>query len=181
MRDRRRGSTLRKGLGARQWQAVSRRTKRRWASARQPFSGLALVPGVPVPPSSYPTNRSAVDPCTSSKFRRCGTSRTVLKRPFRQLAGELNTHCQYGFIGRSGCSRTNVLFFPPVQKKKPLTCDSHAFARITSLTRVLILELGNIIDIFVDDDPGTVALAMRRDVLLAKCLCHGGDGSGGEG
>ena len=47
---------------------------------------------------------------------------------------------------------------------------------MTSLTRVLILELGNIVDVFVDDDPGTVALTMRGDVLFAKCLCHGGDG-----
>lgn len=119
MKDRRKESTLRKGPGARRWQVVSRKMKRRWASARgQPFSGLALVPGVPGPLSSYPTNRSAVEPCTSSKCPRCGTSRTVLKRPFRQLVGELNMHCQYGFIGRSGYSRVNVLFFPPVQKKK---------------------------------------------------------------
>lgn len=118
MRDRRKGSTLHKGPGARRWQAVSRKTKRRWASARgPPFSGLALVPEVPGPPSSYPTNRSAADPCTSSKCPRCGTSRTVLKHPFRQLAGGLDMHCQYGFIGRSGYSRTNVLFFPPAKKK----------------------------------------------------------------
>jgi hypothetical protein len=50
---------------------------------------------------------------------------------------------------------------------------------MTSLTRVLILELGNIVDIFVNDDPGTVTLAMGGDVLLTKCLCHGGD-EGGE-
>jgi hypothetical protein len=47
-----------------------------------------------------------------------------------------------------------------------------------SLTRVLFLKLGNIVDIFVNDDPGTVTLAMGGDVLFAKCLCHGGDGGG---
>lgn len=47
---------------------------------------------------------------------------------------------------------------------------------MTSLTRVLILKLGNIVDVFVNDDPGTVALAMRGDVLFAKYLCHSGDG-----
>lgn len=57
-----------------------------------------------------------------------------------------------------------------------LACDPHVPVHMTSLTRVLILELGNIIDVFVDDDPGTVALAMGGDVLFAKCLCHGGDG-----
>lgn len=49
---------------------------------------------------------------------------------------------------------------------------------MTSLTRVLFLKLGNIVDIFVNDDPGTVTLAMGGDVLFAKCLCHGGDGGG---
>ena len=61
-------------------------------------------------------------------------------------------------------------------KQKVLTCDSHAFAHMTSLTRVLILELGNIVDIFIDNDPGTVTLAMRGDILFAKCLCHGDGG-----
>lgn len=57
-----------------------------------------------------------------------------------------------------------------------LACDRHVSVHMPSLTRVLILEFGNIVDVFVDDDPGTVALTMRGHVLFAKCLCHGGDG-----
>lgn len=40
------------------------------------------------------------------------------------------------------------------------------------------MEFRNIIDIFIDDDPGTVTLAVRGDILFAKCLCHGGGGWG---
>jgi hypothetical protein len=38
------------------------------------------------------------------------------------------------------------------------------------LTRMLILELGDIVDIFVNHNPQAVALAMRRHVVLAEGL-----------
>jgi hypothetical protein len=46
---------------------------------------------------------------------------------------------------------------------------------------VLVLELGYIVDVFIDHDPEAVALAVRRDVVFAKCLCHGvGEGVRGK-
>lgn len=45
--------------------------------------------------SLYPRSRSAAFLCISSECPRCGTSRIVLKRPFRQHAGELGSElCQ---------------------------------------------------------------------------------------
>lgn len=41
-------------------------------------------------------------------------------------------------------------------------------------TRVLVLELGHIIDIFVNDYPWAIALAMRRDVVFGESLGHVG-------
>lgn len=41
-------------------------------------------------------------------------------------------------------------------------------------TRVLVLELGHIIDIFVNDHPWAVALAMRRDIVFGESLGHVG-------
>lgn len=39
-------------------------------------------------------------------------------------------------------------------------------------TWVLLLELSQVIDIFIDHNPEIIGLAMRRDVFLAKCLGH---------
>ena len=39
---------------------------------------------------------------------------------------------------------------------------------------MFILELGQIIDILIDDDPEVIGLAMRRDVVLGESLGHGG-------
>lgn len=40
------------------------------------------------------------------------------------------------------------------------------------LTRVLILKLGHIVDVLVNDDPQAVALAVGGDVVLAEGLRH---------
>ena len=42
------------------------------------------------------------------------------------------------------------------------------------LTRVFVLELGYIIDVFVNNHPWAVALAMRRDIVFGKGLGHVG-------
>lgn len=80
----------------------------------------------------------------------------------------------------------DVLFFPPGEYLK-LACDRFQLADdqrtehsrlqphllyIGGLTRVLVLELGDIINILVNDNPWAIALAMRRDVVLAECLRH---------
>lgn len=39
---------------------------------------------------------------------------------------------------------------------------------------MFVLELGDIVDVLINHDPDAVALAVRRDVVLAECLCHGG-------
>lgn len=41
------------------------------------------------------------------------------------------------------------------------------------LTRVLILEVGHIVDVLVNDDPQAVALAVGGDLVLAESLRHG--------
>lgn len=41
------------------------------------------------------------------------------------------------------------------------------------LTRVLILELGDIVDILVNDDPWGVVLGVGGNILLAEGLRHG--------
>jgi hypothetical protein len=38
---------------------------------------------------------------------------------------------------------------------------------------VVVLELGEIIDVAVDHDPEGIGLVVRRDVALGKCLGHG--------
>jgi len=44
-------------------------------------------------------------------------------------------------------------------------------ARNWELTRVLILELGHVVDVLVNDDPEAVGLlGMRRNVVFGKCL-----------
>lgn len=42
------------------------------------------------------------------------------------------------------------------------------------LTWVVILKLGQVIDILVDNDPEGVGLVMRRNVACAEGLGHGG-------
>jgi hypothetical protein len=37
---------------------------------------------------------------------------------------------------------------------------------------MLILEFGQVVDIFVNDDPKVVWLVMRRYVTLGECLGH---------
>lgn len=37
---------------------------------------------------------------------------------------------------------------------------------------MIVLELGQIVDILVHDDPKVVRLAVRRDVVLAESLGH---------
>lgn len=49
------------------------------------------------------------------------------------------------------------------------------------LTRVLILELGHIVDVLVNDDPQAIALAVGGDVVLAEGLRHGDCKSRREG
>jgi hypothetical protein len=46
------------------------------------------------------------------------------------------------------------------------------------LTRVLILELGDIVDILVNDDPWGVVLGVGGNIVLAEGLRHGDQGEG---
>lgn len=52
-----------------------------------------------------------------------------------------------------------------------LACELHV--RDIRPTRVLVLELGHIVDVLVNDDPWGFALAMRRDVVFREGLGHG--------
>jgi hypothetical protein len=45
-------------------------------------------------------------------------------------------------------------------------------------TRVIILKLGEVIDVLVYDDPQIVRLVMRRNVALGEYLGHVGRGRG---
>ena len=50
---------------------------------------------------------------------------------------------------------------------------SRSVVNADKLTRVLILKLGDVVDVLVDDDVDAVALAMRRDVVGSECFRHG--------
>lgn len=45
---------------------------------------------------------------------------------------------------------------------------------------MFVLELAQVVDILVDDNPEAVRLAMRSDLVLGECLRHGvgADGKG---
>jgi len=70
-------------------------------------------------------------------------------------------------------SSQHVIQLAHDQRTEYSACSHNFGVYLGGLTRVLVLEFGDIIDILVNDNPWVIALAMRRDVVLAECLRHG--------
>jgi hypothetical protein len=93
-------------------------------------------------------SRLAVASGTSSGWTRCGISRIACWHLCRQLVGGLLAKVSYSSSLELGGSRTLLS------------------------TRVLFLELGQVVDIVIDNDVQVVGLVVRRNVVGCEGFRH---------
>lgn len=116
--------------------------------------------------SCYLGSRSVTVPCISSGCPRCDTSRTAWNHLCRRLVGGLHK------IVRLKCRNSRgFATFLATCILSTRTLDKHASQKIGN-TWMLILELAEVINALVNDDPEAVWLVVRRNIAGGESLGH---------
>ena len=116
------------------------------------------------PVSSSPRSLLVIVPCTSSRCPHCGISRTAWMHPCRQRGR-----------GSSFLLHKVSSGLPTNDARSPSSREAAAVCiSILGLTWMLILELGQVVDIFIHDNEEIIGLVVRRYVSRREDLGHDG-------